>query len=37
LLLGFILGAAKECLDLGLGRILGDRDLDHHVSSKKLI
>ena len=37
LLLGFILGAAKECLDLGLGRILGNRNLYYHMSSKKLI
>jgi hypothetical protein len=37
LLLRLILGAAKESLNLGLGRILGNGNLDNHMSSKELI
>jgi len=37
LLFRFVLGAAKECLNLCLGCILRDGNLDYHVSGKELI
>ncbi len=37
LLFGFILGATKECLNLGLGSILGNGNLNDNVSGKELI
>jgi hypothetical protein len=37
LLLWFVLGATERILDLGLCGILGYRDLDHDMSSEKLI
>jgi hypothetical protein len=36
-LFGFILGATKECLNLGLGSILGNGNLNDNVSCKELI
>jgi hypothetical protein len=36
-LFGFILGATKECLNLGLGSILGNGNLNDNVSGKELI
>mmetsp|Transcript_12864 Transcript_12864/g.21348 ORF Transcript_12864/g.21348 Transcript_12864/m.21348 type:complete len:341 (+) Transcript_12864:43-1065(+) len=37
LLFGFVFGSSKQGLDLGLGSILGDGDLDHNVSRKELV
>ena len=37
LLFGFVLGAAKGVLDLGLGSVFGDGYLDHDVGRKELI
>ena len=37
LLLGLVLGPSKECLNLGLGRILGNGNLNHDVSGEELI
>ena len=37
LLFGFVLGAAKGMLDLGLGRVFGNRYLNDDVGCKELI
>jgi hypothetical protein len=37
LLFWFVLGSSKQSLDLGLGSILGDRNLDDNVGCKELV